>query len=271
MSAQTTYSRDPSVAYAGQLGDPNPRLIATRSNSESSANVAAGIFLKQDTEGKAKLLTAATERLAGVVLNTFSRNPGDVSVSLSGNEAYAPKAAMPMLQEGSAWVRCEQAMAVTDSVYVRFATGSGTTIGAVRKDPDGVAQVSTITPTAVNNAIYVLRVQLANGQSYTFEYVGDGSATATEIVTGFKTLMAADADFSAAITASGTSTLILTAVAAGVAFTAHSEGDGAMAVAATTPPAPTARLVKGARVDTPSTGAGVCKLQFSLNAENASF
>ncbi len=272
MSVQTSYSRDPSAAFAGMLGDARPSVISSRANGES-ANVPAGIFMKQSsTEGAALLLTAATEKLAGIVLNTFARNPGDVSVTLSGTDAYATKVEMPILEEGSAWVVCEEAMAVADSVYVRFsANGAGKlVVGAIRNDSDGVAQVTTVTPGASQNTtLFTIRVSFAD-RDYEFTTVSDGSMSATEVCDATRVAMAADTAFTARCVASGSATLILTGQVAGEAFEVSNDGTGTITVTATTPPAVHCRKVKGARVDVAASAAGVCKIVFSLNADNAS-
>src|SRR4029077_2660543 len=63
-----------------------------------------------------------------------------------------------------------------------------------------------------------------------YGYTSDSSATATEICDGLRTAIAADSG--ATVVGSGTSTLILTAVTAGVPFVA--QGDANMSFAATT-------------------------------------
>lgn len=75
-----------------------------------------------------------------------------------------------------------------------------------------VAQIDTITPTAVNTTDYVVTI---DGTAYT--YTSDGSATVSEIVAGLIALI--NADSNARPTASGSTTLILTADEAGVSFT----------------------------------------------------
>lgn len=271
---QTSYSRNPVAAFAGQLGDNREGIVISSRLNAESVNMPAGVFVKQTagSEGKANNIAAAADVLAGIVLNTFSRNPGDIGLTLSGTDAYGPGMGMPLLEQGSAWVVCEQSMAVGDPVYVRFsANGAGKlVVGAVRKDADGVAQVTTLTPTAVNSTIYVLDLELSTGKRFTLEYISDSTATAAEIVTGFTTLINANADLTAEITPSGSTTLILTGVTAGKSFKATSSGDGTLAVAATTPPAAHARLCKGARVERASTAAaGVVQLVFSQMAELA--
>lgn len=73
-----------------------------------------------------------------------------------------------------------------------------------------VAQVDTITPTAVNSFAYAVTI---NGT--VFAFTADGSATVSEVVTG---LIAAINAGSEPVTASGTTTLILTSDIAGTGF-----------------------------------------------------
>ena len=77
-------------------------------------------------------------------------------------------------------------------------------------------QDSTIviyTPVVANSATYTVKV---NGTLFT--YISDSSATTAEIVTGLTTVI--NADVALPVTASGTSTLVLTADVGGVAFSA---------------------------------------------------
>lgn len=103
---------------------------------------------------------------------------------------------------------------------------------AVGRRATAVAQVTTITPTPVNDATYTI-TQIFDGDAVygPFAYVADASATATEISGGLLALINATA---IKVTASGTTTLILTADVAGVPFTV-TESDANLAVAATTP------------------------------------
>lgn len=74
-----------------------------------------------------------------------------------------------------------------------------------------VAQVRTITPTAVNNFQYDVTID-----GVLYSYTSDGSATVSEIVAGLIALI--NADVNAVVTASGSTTLILTADNAGRSF-----------------------------------------------------
>lgn len=259
MAPQTTYSRNQSASVpAGTLADGSFSRIGSWMNG-TGADCPAGIgaIAKASNEGQFDLPADATKPLCGIILNSYGRDPGYSGSALAGSNAIRSAAVAPLMEEGATYVVFEQTMTPDDPVFVRFATSVNTPSlaqkGSFRKDPDGVAQVTTLTPTATNSLVYVLRVEVPDPttnrlRAFTFEYQADGSATATEIVTGFKTAMAADASFTALIVATGTTTLILTSQNAGYAFTAQGEGDGALATAATTPPAPTARRCKGARV-----------------------
>lgn len=88
-----------------------------------------------------------------------------------------------------------------------------------------VAQVVTITPEVENSFEYVVTV---DGVEY--DFTSDSDATAAEIVAGLLALVNADTD--AKVTASGTTTLILTADSAGDPFT-YGVGDELTAVLTT--------------------------------------
>lgn len=86
----------------------------------------------------------------------------------------------------------------------------------------------TITPTAANDTAYTINI---NGTAYTV--TSDADATATEIVTLFKTAINADTA-THFLTATGTTTLILTPAAGKTATVTTTGTVGALAVAANT-------------------------------------
>lgn len=98
---------------------------------------------------------------------------------------------------------------------------------AVGKRLTAVAQIDTITPTAINNHLYKVTI---DGVDYSF--TSDGSATVSEIVAGLLALI--NADLTAPCTASGSSTLILTANVAGAGFTTSINADVNMVLVHTT-------------------------------------
>lgn len=273
MSTQSSYSRSFDAAFAGQPGDSGYKRDSSSTNTTGSA-IPAGIGVCQATAvGELKLPAAATDKLLGLVLNTFSRNPGDGNVSLSSTAAIVDTAQANIREQGAIYALVEEAVTVADPVYMRFtANGTGKLqLGAFRNDPDGVAQVTTVTPGASQNTtLFTLRVSFSSpSNDYEFTVVSDGSMTATEVCDAFRVTMAADAEFTARVVATGTATLILTGQVAGEVFLVRNDGTGTVTVTATTPAAPTCRLVKGARFLSASTGAGVAQMYIDVAVDRA--
>lgn len=276
--SQTSYSRFFSGPFAGQILDSGVHYKRSRTAlSGSDLPAGVGVIAKSGNETACESPASATTPLVGIVINDFARDPD----SLSGVAAVKDTTQAPLMVEGPIMVPVEQDVTEADQVFVRYtANGAGKLqLGAFRKDLDGVAEVHTITPTAVNSTVYVMTVEFtnANGKlvTKTFLYTSDGSATATEISSGFQTAMALDAEFTAAIVASGTTTLVLTGQTAGLAFTVTQSGLGAWTEVVTTPAAAHARRSKGSRFLgaslTTASGVKVAPVYFSAAQEAASF
>lgn len=258
---QSTYTRPYNDRIVGQPSDSDHQERTTKLNNEGAA-IPAGVAVTENAEGKCDLVDASTDKIAGVVINDYTRDPN----GLTGSEAYGDAKMFPLMVEGGIMVVVDGTVTVGGEVYVRHtANGAGKLqLGAFRGDADGVAQVTTLTPTAANTTLYSLMVEAPSGALYSFNTTSDGSATATEINDALRVLMAADSAFTAEIVASGTATLILTAVAAGKAFKVFSFGPGVIAQAATTPPAPHARKVPGSYwLSGGDASTGKAELQFS--------
>lgn len=129
--AQTTYSRFPGGASPGTPGDSNFGQRASYLNDEGTA-IAAGIGVALKSEGKADLFDAGADELAGIVMNDFVGDPD----GLTGDQAIQDGAMMSVLEEGAAYVHCEQTVAVTDPVYCRHTVTTTELLGAFRKDSD---------------------------------------------------------------------------------------------------------------------------------------
>jgi hypothetical protein len=99
-----------------------------------------------------------------------------------------------------------------------FAQDINPTIFYVGHRTLAVAQVDTITPVAQNTHLYEVIIGISN-----YSYTSDGTATINEIVAGLIALINADID--APCIASGTTTLILTAKAAGIGFNTSINAD----------------------------------------------
>lgn len=260
--SQTAYSVNAPDAFPGLLDmnfqDPD---ILSRFNEEAT-RVSFGLMVRQGTTAEQmQNFSAAAQDVIGV---TVHRHTEKAKTTGTAEEIAATGGKADVLRKGRIWVVTEEAVALTDDVYFRHtAKGGNTTIGAFRTDSDGVAEVSTLTPTAVNDTTYAVRVIVA-GTTYTFHVLSDGTATATEICDDFRTQMAADATFTALVVATGTVTLILTGQNIGQDLDVTDVGVGVMAIVETTPPAATADQSTEARWMTANAAAGFALLEVNL-------
>lgn len=132
--AQSTYIRGYSAAFPGQLAEDTEPYLRSLTNAESSAAITPGVFVRHSAENAVTNLSAGTDEIAGVVVNSFAREPG-VDSAIDG---WAAGTTVPVLDEGAVWVLSEEALAVGDPVHTRFVahTGVGTVLGAIRNDVD---------------------------------------------------------------------------------------------------------------------------------------
>lgn len=266
MAPQTSYGSAIPVAFAGMKGDLTPDYVRSYANGEASAEIPFGVAVAAGSADDTAILPAsAGARLLGIVLHAHNY----ALTSELGTTGLKPKVTMNVLVRGTAWVTVEEAVNDGDRCFIRHtAKGGNTQLGKFRKSADGVAEVKTITPTAADTTQYGLRVSVGDAD-FEFSIVSDGSATATEIVSAFKTVMAADDAFSALVAASGTSTLILTGAVAGTGISVESNGAGTLAVADTTPGAATAVELRGARFLTTAGSGGLALVEADFNTVRA--
>ncbi len=221
--------------------------------AEQLGEVPFGALVVQETFGKCRLPQVAADFDLDLAIASSVHS---VESSSSGDPRFAYNSQLPGVKWGRVWVPVEGAVAAGAQAYARFAaSGSNTQKGKFRADRDGTAQVTTITPTAVNSTIYNLAI---NGRAYAI--TSDGSATATEIAAAFIALINADADVG--VTASGTATLVLTANVPGVPFVVSLGAN--LAAAATTANALKAGKVEGCKYLTSTSGAGLALMQVKL-------
>ena len=259
--AQTSYSTLPDLGFAGLLGDSGEGMFLVSRALEPATAVAFGLGMIYGTDPEKQFdIFSGAGTLAGVLAHKQNRADPSLGAALGIEQDEVAS----LMRNGRMWVTVEEAITVGDPVYVRHTTGTGTVIGAFRNDADGTAQVTTATPTAVNDTVYRLSIQYGS-DVYSFEVLGDASATATEICDDFRTAMAADAAFTAQIVATGTATLILTGQDEGQAFTVYDAGPGDWASITTgTPAASTFQVVSEASWLQGSTAAGIALLQLNL-------
>lgn len=242
---QNSYATYHAKGYEGQRADSR-EIDAFAARNNSGAELPFGRFVVHDTgsgtsELAAKVISAATDKILGISLRDAAQNPtlpsGARATGIQDDDMFS------VITEGGVYVLTKANVTPSSPVYVLF---SGANAGRVQATPGGVTEIQTLTPTAANSTRYAITVEVG-GRGFGFETTSDSSATATEICDAFRTLMAADTDFAALITATGTATLILTAASAGAPFKTRSTGAGTIAVSVTTPAAATAVLMTNAR------------------------
>lgn len=275
---QTSYSRYFKQRLPGQESDTG-RTYKREGTNQSGAVLDVGLALIADgsTDTGVTLPSTSAQRLVGISLNDYGRNPNGLTVDSNGQTSgYGTLRMLPVLCEGPVTVQIDQNCGPNDSpandVYVRYAAstnGNTGVVGSFRADADGVAAVVTATPTAADTTLFRLLV-FVDERAYSFEVNSGSGSSATSICGLFRTAMAADAGFSQRVTASGTATLILTNNRQNEKLVVSSSGSaGTIAVALTTAPSGTARRVRSARWLSSGTAAvGIGEIYFSATEEN---
>lgn len=221
---------------------------------------------------RASLPSASTDTIMGVALRDFSQvRPFDTAAG-SAN-AWSIGSIVSVREGGEvAMTNVSSTAAVAGGpVYAVVSTTGGDALGEARADQDGVADVWTITPNAVNDAVYGLSIHFPewNGQSArTFvvpPVTADGSATATEIVTALTASIATVAELPSLLTTSGTTTLILTGADLGRPFTVYDSAEAGdyASITNTTPAVPYTVRVPGARWTAPVAAGAIGPLYVS--------
>lgn len=208
---------------------------------------------------RASLPSAATDVIAGVALRDMTRTrlydtlaTAVDSYAIGDMVSVREQGAVPMRNVGDA------AAVPGGPVYCVVSTSGGDALGEARNDRDGTADVWTLTPTVANSTIYAIQIVLPEWDGLpavvrTYEYTSDGSAADTEIVADFVSQINGDSVISGRVTASGTTTLIITGDVLGMPILvqdAASAGDWASITHTTTAAAYTV-LVPRARWDEP--------------------
>jgi hypothetical protein len=253
--SQLIYSQSMALARAGMVADNGDKHVASKVNPVVAIPFGLAVCLGVDPDRDVKLPTSAAEAAAacGVAL------VDTIECSASGDPQYPIGSAVAVLRKGRVWVKVLEAVTAGDDVYVRYADGINDTNddqkGAFGKSKDGTAQVTTVTPTAVNSTLYYMTI---NGMY--FEYTSDGSATAGEIAAAFVALI--NAQDTLPVTASGTVTVILTADVAGTSFEVDVGAN--LAAVATTPNAGAAAKWERAKYLTSAAADGLAMLEVNM-------
>lgn len=139
MPVQTSYQRNLPAGFPGLLWTTfEHSLRTTFIQAETTLEIPFGTFVRRITttdelhKPKARLLTSSTDDIAGLVLHSHAYN----RETDLGTVGLKPRTQLTVLEVGVAWAIAEEAMAMTDNIFVRYAAGTATTIGAIRNDAD---------------------------------------------------------------------------------------------------------------------------------------
>lgn len=249
--------------------NPLGNMSVSNTTSAGGTRIPVGVAVVQGTLTNEAVLPSASSTNADVVGFTVHNNDSEVNRANETDptltSGYDPGEYMSVLKVGDFDTETEDTAADNGLVYVRRVATGTEQLGDIRATGDGVARVETVTPTAVNDQIYNLKLEVdpdGNGVSTTYALaaLGDASATATEICTAFKAQLAAIAALTGVITGSGTATFIMTG-AAGVTFATTDQGPGVSAVVETTAGSVDTFKVNNTRFRTATTGQGLVRVQ----------
>lgn len=259
--SQTAYTQIADTGFAGMIADSGgDHFLVTRALSDATS-MGFGLGVETGTDPNTQFAAFSG---AGTLFGLLAHKQNKANAALLTTLGIEQNETASIMRRGRLWVVTEETIAVGDPVFVRHTTGTGTVIGAFRNDADGAAEVSTLTPTVVNDVTYTVDIHFPDLTDYHFEFLADATATATEICDGIRAAMVLDAEFTAKIVATGTTTLILTSQTAGENFHVASTGDGLFVIVATTPPVPTCQVVSNASWLEGATGAGIAILELNL-------
>jgi hypothetical protein len=136
--SQTSYPSVMGGLFAGLLDEEHPSRVVSAVNTEASAAISTGVFVKYDTNyEQVKNMAAAADMPYAIAIyrpgvERFGKGLG------TGGNYYAPKERVDLLLQGRVWMRAEEALAITDTPIVRcVANGANTILGAVAKTTDG--------------------------------------------------------------------------------------------------------------------------------------
>ncbi len=141
MSAQTTMSNDPAVAYEGMIAQVSGYTVDIISKvMETAAGESSGRFVRQGTaDNQCKAITAIADvtdlgkALGFLIYDPSKPNNWPPSAFSNTNQVGS---ACAILRRGRIWLIAEEAVTPLDDVYVRAIAGTPTVIGRVGTSSD---------------------------------------------------------------------------------------------------------------------------------------
>ncbi len=259
--SQRSYSDAMVAGRAGMLADNGPKDVVSKINPAVAIKFGRAVC-KGSADRDVKLPTTAAEAAACIGISLVNLS---MECSASGDPQYPIGSDVSVLRKGRVWVVVTEAVVAGNDVFVRFgdgvADGDDDDKGGFSDTADGTAQVDTITPTAVDSKQYQVEVLADDGQAYVYDVQAAGSgSSATTITTQLKAAINADTS-EHGVTASGSSTTILTGVVGRGFKTIVSDG---LALVNTTPHGSAAAKLPGAKFVTSASEDGLAQVEINL-------
>jgi hypothetical protein len=137
--SQTTYALRTAVGIPGELSCPVQSAVLD--SKINALAMPAGIFVVYDTLPDAVRVPATTGEVTGALGCGFVKK--DIAIERQQGQTldYPAKSGVTVMRRGRMFVTCESDCALGGDVFVRFAAGTGTQLGAVRKDADTATAV----------------------------------------------------------------------------------------------------------------------------------
>ena len=118
MSAQTSYSINQPIAYAGLIFAQNPKDIISRS-VETVAGVAFGVVVSRGTDKDNQCILGGTTGILGITVRALDREADDAAGAIK----YAENETAGIMRDGYIWSVCPTGCVPGDPVNFTEATG----------------------------------------------------------------------------------------------------------------------------------------------------
>lgn len=118
MSAQTSYSINQPVAYAGLIYALHPHDIDSMS-VETAAGIAFGVAVSRGTDPDRQIVLGGDAAFYGITIRSLEREGDDAAGAIS----YSEKETAGVMRKGYIWVVCPTGCVPGDSVKYNDTTG----------------------------------------------------------------------------------------------------------------------------------------------------
>lgn len=121
---------------SGITGLDADTALTTVTAHGNTEQIPAGVFVARGPNFQdCRLIRASSDPIVGVTKHQHQAQRANKSSDAL--QLWQPNSLIPVVKRGRIWVIVEQAVALTDTPFVRFAAGAGgSQLGAIRKDAD---------------------------------------------------------------------------------------------------------------------------------------